>query len=184
MGTWPRTSVRGNQANATFAPAVPVAEPTTPDNLVLVTPPGGGQAVLIGPPDQIEAAAGALGAASVYPITPPMPPDLPPAPGAGAPPVPKKGPAPAGPAPDPDPKFDTAAALFAAKPASVSALVQRMGEVLYGEEVSAAARGKIEKFLLGDKKAPTAKDMEAGDFRRKTREALHALMCLPEYQLD
>jgi hypothetical protein len=58
-----------------------------------------------------------------------------------------------------------------------------MGELLYGEEVPPAARGKIEKFLLDGKKTVAAKDLESPAFKQKAREALHALMCLPDYQL-
>ena len=55
------------------------------------------------------------------------------------------------PLPAPAPERDVLAVIFAAKPATVPALVRRMGEVLYGEPVGQAARMKIEKFLLDGK---------------------------------
>ena len=191
LGTWARASAKGNNPTATFAAPPAVAEPAVPDTLMLVNPPvpagSIGIPVLLGPADQVGAAAGVLGAASVYPITPPMLEDLPVPGGSGPPRPPGKGPNnPNAPAPDPDAKFDAAAAVFAGKPkpATVPEVVKRMGELLYGDAVPAAARGKVEKFLGGDKKTPTAKELEAKEFRAKAREALHALMCLPEYQLD
>jgi hypothetical protein len=83
-----------------------------------------------------------------------------------------------------DSKFDPLGVVYATKPATVQDLVKRMGEVLYGEEVPPAARAKIEKYLLGGKKTVESKDMESPAFKQKAREALHALMCLPDYQLD
>ena len=83
-----------------------------------------------------------------------------------------------------DAKFDATAPLFEPKPKDVAELVKRMGESLYGEAISAAAKSRIEKFLLDGKVTLSAKDLENPAFRARTREALHALMCLPEYQLN
>ena len=87
------------------------------------------------------------------------------------------------PAPAPDAPFDPAVTLFATKPATVAAVVGRMGDVLYGADLPPAARKKIEAFLLDGRKTAGEKDLDNPAFRVKTREALHALMCLPEYQL-
>jgi uncharacterized protein (DUF1800 family) len=92
-------------------------------------------------------------------------------------------PVPTPPVPAVDAKFDPAAVLFDPKPASVAALVTRMGELLYGEDVPPTAHKKIEKFLLAGKSTLTAKDLDNPAFKQRAREALHALMCLPEYQL-
>ena len=140
---------------------------------------------LLGPPDQIQAAAGTLGAAAVYSITPMGGPGGPPPgpPGsapATAPPGSGKEAAPA----NVDAKYDPLTVLFATKPASVQELIRRMGELLYGEPAPAAARAKIEKFLLDGKKTIASKDMESKEFKQRAREALHALMCLPDYQLN
>ena len=86
--------------------------------------------------------------------------------------------------PPPDAKFDPLEVVFRTKPTTLSALIQRMGVLLYGEEVSPAARTKIEKFLIAGKKPPSAKDFDSVAFRQKAREALQALMCLAEYQLS
>jgi uncharacterized protein (DUF1800 family) len=86
------------------------------------------------------------------------------------------------PPPPPAPEVDPAGLLFDPKPTSAAALVRRMSELLYGEEVPPAARRKVEAFLLGGKKH-LAKDADEAAIRQRTREALHALMCLPEYQL-
>ena len=56
--------------------------------------------------------------------------------------------------------------------------------MLYGEGIAPAARTKIEKFLLDGKKTLSEKDLDNPAFRAKAREALHAMMCLPEYQLN
>ena len=56
--------------------------------------------------------------------------------------------------------------------------------MLYGEPISPSALAKIEKFLLDGKKSLAPKDLDNLAFRAKAREALHALMCLPEYQLN
>ncbi|HXD86334.1 MAG TPA: DUF1800 domain-containing protein [Urbifossiella sp.] len=97
---------------------------------------------------------------------------------------PRKPPPSAPPAPPPDAGFDVAAALFKPPPNDVHEVVARMGAILYGEPISPSARAKIEKFLLDGKKTLAAKDLDNLAFRAKAREALHALMCLPEYQLN
>ena len=187
-GHWPRTSARSNNGPAFGKEATrtpPEAVPDMPEMLSLISPPGGveGAATLVGPPEQIQAAAGVLGAPAVYAAAMPMGNDLPPAAGAGSAPVPGGPPKPPGPAPEPDAKFDPLKTLMATKPATISELVTRMGTLLYGEDVPASARGKIEKFLL-DPKKPAAPPADTKEFRTKAREALHALMCLPEYQLS
>ena len=80
--------------------------------------------------------------------------------------------------PPPDSKLDVTTTVMATKPATPAAVAARIGELLYGQELPPAARKKIEAFLTVEKK-------DAGDaaFRAKLREAVHALMCLPEYQL-
>ncbi|MBX9582495.1 MAG: DUF1800 domain-containing protein [Gemmataceae bacterium] len=83
------------------------------------------------------------------------------------------------PPPPPDPKFDVAEVVLAAKPAGAPAVVARAAELLYGEGVPPAARSKVEAFLA----AGGEKDADGPAFRQKVREAVHALMCLPEYQL-
>jgi uncharacterized protein (DUF1800 family) len=88
------------------------------------------------------------------------------------------------PLPAPDAPFDVATVLFQSNPATVQKLTARMGEALYGQAVPPAPRTKIEKFLLDGKKTMPAKDLDNPAFRRRAREALHALMCLPEYQLN
>jgi hypothetical protein len=85
--------------------------------------------------------------------------------------------------PPPDSKLDVTTTVMATKPATATALATRLGELLYGQELTPAARKKIETFLLADKKAVGEKEMDDKDFRAKLREAVHALMCLPEYQL-
>ena len=86
--------------------------------------------------------------------------------------------------PEPDSKLDVIPVLFAAKPKTPAELVTRMTELLYGTDVAPATRAKIEKYLADGKKTLTEKDLESKEFRQKTRESLHALTCLPEYQLD
>ena len=98
---------------------------------------------------------------------------------------PKGGPAPTAPvAPPTDPSVDPNEVLFKPKPKDVAALVTKMGEMLFGEEIAPVARTKIEKFLLDGKKTMSEKDLDNPAFRYKAREALHALMCVPEYQLN
>jgi hypothetical protein len=187
-GQWKRTNVRNPGDTALVKEGTPADVPATPvpDGLVLVGPPG--MQTLIGPPEQVQAAAGALGAAGVYGISPMGGPEgeVPPLPPAGVGTVAKPtqpGKKDGGPAPPADAKLDPAVVLFATKPESVKALVTRMGELLYGEQVPPTARAKVEKFLLDGKATVTAKDMESAAFKQRAREALHALMCLPEYQL-
>jgi hypothetical protein len=187
-GGWRNVSVRNNGSKAAFAtatPAVAVADVATPP----VPYPAQGSA----------AVAGAAAAATFPTITSPdgmiflAPVAAENAPGGSAPgspssagggPPPKGVPGPAAPPPPPELKFDTTEILFKPKPKDVSVLVARMGELLYGDAISAAARIRIEKFLLDGKKSLSAKDLENPAFRQKAREALHALMCLPEYQLN
>ena len=137
------------------------------------------------------------------------------------------------PPPPPDAKFDVGALIDAAKPKDVAAVVKRIGELLYGEGVTAAQVKKIETFLLtpgpapgakptppkgppgaksaavpedlpppppkkgGDKPKPEAKKdappkpldpkdvkIDSPEFKARVREAVHAMMCLPEYQLN
>jgi len=85
--------------------------------------------------------------------------------------------------PVPDAPFDPAAVVLTAKPSSAAAAVSRMGELLFGEPVPRVARAKVERFLLDGKAALGEKGVDDPAFRVKVREALHALMCLPEYQL-
>jgi hypothetical protein len=87
-------------------------------------------------------------------------------------------------APEPDSKLDVIPVLFANKPKTAAELVTRMCELLYGTDVAPAARAKVEKYLADGKKTLAEKDFESKEFRQKTREALHALACLPEYQLN
>lgn len=82
------------------------------------------------------------------------------------------------PPPAPDAAYDVAETLFATKPAGGPAVVARAAELLYGEPAPAAARSKLEAFVGGKAAAP-----DDPAFRQKVREAVHALMCLPEYQL-
>ncbi|HEY1187618.1 MAG TPA: DUF1800 domain-containing protein [Gemmata sp.] len=132
----------------------------------------------------------------------------------------------------PDEKFDVCAAIYAAKPKDIGAVVKQMGVLLYGEAVPPAQAKKIETFLLtpntaaapavppkgplpkgkqpkveapppgaakeepkgGDKKDvpkpppkpldPKDVELDSPDFKARVREAYHAMMCLPEYQLD
>ncbi|QEG32380.1 hypothetical protein GobsT_72350 [Gemmata obscuriglobus] len=135
--------------------------------------------------------------------------------------------------PGPDAKFDVCAAVYAGKPKDVTAVVKRMGELLYGEAVTPAQAKKIETFLLtpgpaapapANPKGPAAKGkgakvaapsqppeapkeapkgekkdskkephkpldpkdvkLDSADFKARVREAYHAMMCLPEYQLN
>ena len=185
-GNWQRVSVRNLGPNASFTAVKPA---TATDTGAALTPY---------PADASAAAVGAAAAVTFPTITTPDgmmfiapgltdTPEGVPAPPAGTGTVqPPKGQpvAPTAPPPVPDAKVDPAEALFKPKPKDVSVLVKRMGELLYGEEISSAARTRIEKFLLDGKKTLGEKDLENMAFRAKAREALHALMCLPEYQLN
>jgi hypothetical protein len=147
-------------------------------------------------PAQASAAVAGSAAAMTFPtVTSPdgkqyiqpglsTPPPLPPAGGGsslGPPPAPKKPGTESPPVPT-DAALDPAAPLFEPKPKNAAELVTRMGETLFGEAVPAAAKSRIEKFLLDGKPAP--KELDTPAFRAKVREAIHALMCLPEYQLN
>jgi hypothetical protein len=83
-----------------------------------------------------------------------------------------------------DPRLDPTLTLFEPKPTSVAEVVARMGDALYGEPASPAARRKIETYLLDGKPSLSAEQLDTPAFKARTREALHALMCLPEYQLN
>jgi hypothetical protein len=187
-GGWRNVSVRNNGPKGAFATAAPTA--TVEDVATPMVPyPAQGSA----------AVAGAAAAATFPTVTSPdgmiflapavaenaLAGSAPGSPGSsGGGPPPKGGPGPAAPPPPPESKFDPTEILFKPKPTDVSALLARMGELLYGDAISAAARSRIEKFLLDGKKSLSAKDLENPAFRQKAREALHALMCLPEYQLN
>ncbi len=93
-------------------------------------------------------------------------------------------PPPAPPPPAPPADRDVLAVVFAGKPATVPAVVRAMGVALFGDAPPPAAAKKIEAYLLDGKKAPAANEMNAPAFRHRAREALHAMMCLPEYQLS
>ena len=193
MSQWKRTNLRAAKNAAFTAPATAVAEDTAvpPDELILLPnplppgapggAPGGAGVSLVGPPEKIQAAAGAIGAAGVYGGTA-MKPEPAGTPGAAA--TPKSKDTPGTPSPATDAKLDPLAVVFATKPTSVPEVVMRMGELLYGEDVPPAARARIEKFLLDGKKTVPAKDLESAAFKSRAREALHALMCLPDYQLS
>ncbi len=93
-------------------------------------------------------------------------------------------PAPGAPTPPMDARLDPTLVLFEPKPAGVPELVARMGDLLYGEPAPAAARAKIHSFLLGGRPTLPPAELEMPAFKARAREALHALMCLPEYQLN
>jgi hypothetical protein len=174
MGAWPRRSARPtNQPEGATAPSIKEADVPAAELLNATT------------------AAGAIGAPAVYGSIPAGTPNLldgsvaivvsaPPAPPGGA----IGTPAPGAPTPPMDAKLDPTVVLFEPKPASVAEVVTRMGHALFGEPAPAAARRKVEAFLLGGKPALRAADLEAPAFKTRAREALHALMCLPEYQLN
>jgi len=193
-GNWIRTPRgRGPAAGATAvkAPAA-VDDPAPPDMLMLLDAgpaPAGVTTgkILVGSPEQVSAAAGAIGATAVYPSTasagPPGPPPTPNVAGSAPSPLPGNPNSPNAPPPA-DTRLDPAQLLFQPKPKDVAALVKKMGELLYGDELPPAARNKIERFLLDGKKTLGEKDLDNPAFKQRTREALHALMCLPEYQLN
>lgn len=188
MGNWPRTSNRGPNTSALGAVAestaavedlnVPLSAPMPVEGFAAA---GGASIAVAFPtltsPDGKQYIQPGIG----VPIDPPPAPRPGPAAGSGQPP--KKGPATEQPAPV-DPQFDATAPLFEPKPKDAAELVKRMGDSLYGEPIPSAAKSRIEKFLLDGKASLAAKDLDNPAFRAKVREALHALMCLPEYQLN
>jgi uncharacterized protein (DUF1800 family) len=184
-GTWARTSARiVARGPVPPPPVVAVEEPLagsaeTPQQQAAVAAVGGA-AVAYAPVREMVADDGTRTVVPVIEVVPAGPGGLAPL-GAGGTPKPKD--TPGAPPPPPDAKFDTVEMLFNPKPKTVAALIKRMGEVLYGEEIPAAARAKTEKFLLDGKKTFSEKDLDNPAFRQKVRETLHALMCLPEYQL-
>ena len=70
-----------------------------------------------------------------------------------------------------------------ASQANAAKMVQNMAEALFGEDIHAGAKARLEKHLLNGKTL-TPKEMETPEFKHRAREAMHALMCLPEYQLS
>lgn len=181
-GNWPRTpkqSLFGSSASTTALTPTP---PATVDDLGEVT---------LESPQSLVTGAAVAGVPALYsPVREVVAPD-----GTRtvvsvvsveqAPDSPKAGPSPAAPiAPPTDPSVDPTEVLFKPKPKDVAALVTKMGELLYGEGIAPAARTKIEKFLLDGKKTMSEKELDNPAFRAKAREALHAMMCLPEYQLN
>ena len=184
-GNWPRTSMKNATAGATFAKVAPPE--TAVDNATPLIPyPAQGSAAAVGVAAAITFPTVTTGDGMMFlqpGLTDLAEPGSPPTP--KAPTQPKAGPAaPEAPHPPPEAKFDPNEVLFKPKPKDVAALVTRMGELLYGEDIAPAARTRIEKFLLDGKKTMSEKDLDNPAFRAKAREALHALMCLPEYQLN
>lgn len=185
VGNWNRLSVSGpRNKNVTFTAVASSVKPASP-------------AALIEYPSDATAAVAGVPSAYTVPTTMLEPngkpfivvaPDAPELPGSGpgAPPG-AQPPGVIGPAtntpPEPDTKLDVIPVVFANKPRTAAELVTRMCELLYGTDVAPAARAKIEKYLADGKKTLTEKDLESKEFRQKVRESLHALACLPEYQL-
>jgi hypothetical protein len=171
MGTWPRRSARQTQGG-------PEASVTVKDSPVPEAVP-----INVSAP----AASAAFGAAAVYGMGTSVDPNgadvitvfspIPPGAAIGSP-------APGVPTPPMDAKLDPTLVLFEPKPTSVAEVVARMGDALFGEPAPPAARAKIEAFLRGGRATVPAADLESAAFKARTREALHALMCLPEYQLN
>ena len=181
-GIWPRT-----KNNGPTTPFGAVAQPTTVADVAepLIPYPAQGSAAAVGAAAAITFPTVTTGDGMMF-LQPGIP-DLaePGSPPAKATAQPKGGPAPTAPvAPPTDPSVDPNEVLFKPKPKDVAALVTKMGEMLFGEEIAPVARTKIEKFLLDGKKSLSEKDLDNPAFRAKAREALHALMCLPEYQLN
>ncbi|HYH63075.1 MAG TPA: DUF1800 family protein, partial [Urbifossiella sp.] len=170
MGAWPRRSTRQSQGDS-LAPPVSTASTAEAGIAVPAAP-----------------VAAAVGAAAVYGVSP----------GLGTGPTgepalivatgPARGavgtPNPGAPAAPMDARLDPMLVLFEPKPASVAEVVARMGDALFGEPAPLAARRKIEAFLLDGKPSLTAAQLDTPAFKGRAREALHALMCLPEYQLN
>jgi len=188
MGNWPRSSTRGEINSTEGGPLGVPAETTTVSDAATPLAPY---------PAQASAALVGSAAAMTFPTVtspdgkqyiqpdlgvPPKDPPPPPLPGGTSQP-PKKGPVAEAPA-KVEPKFDPIGPLFQPPPKDAVELVKRMGEALFGEAVPAAAKSRIEKYLLDGKASLAAKDLDTPAFRAKVREALHALMCLPEYQLN
>ncbi len=186
MGNWARRSVAGPNQVTKFdvvGEAVPAPEPP----VALIEYPADVSASIAGVP-----AAYSFPTSTIEPNGKPfivVPSDVPPElvptqPGGppGAQPPGVIGP-PTADSPEPDAKLDVITVLFATKPKSPAELVTRMSELLYGVDVPLAVHAKIEKYLAGDQKQLTEKDLEAKPFRQKARESLHALACLPEFQL-
>jgi hypothetical protein len=134
--------------------------------------------------------------------------------------------------PPPAPAVDPVVTLYTTKPKDIPALVARMSELLYGDQIAPTEIAKIDKFLhepltppkakspdpqpkpkkdsdkVSEKndtatatttpkplveepketkqepKKPVALNMDSPEFKARVREALHAMMCLPEYQLN
>lgn len=205
MGTWNRETNRGPRG-ATFAVAPPtavadVAEPlpgipaTLIEHVPAASAAAAGAAIGFGLPTTMGPGGKSYFVVPLGEGGPGGPGGLPPGAGEGgigaAPvpvpgqPVPKDPPGSPSPAPPaPDSKHDVCTVLFTPPPETVQALVARMGDVLFGQPLPPAARAKIEKFLLDGKPTLSPKDLESGEFKAKAREAAHAVMCLPEYQLN
>jgi hypothetical protein len=177
MGNWARLSVAGRNRNQQFGATKSAPVPATP----LVEYPADASAAAAGSPSAVTFPTldNPDGMKFILPV--------PAAPGEGGAAGGAQPPGVIGPAtnqtPNPDTKLDVIHVLYATKPKTANELVSRMSDLLYGTDVTPAARGKVQKYLLGGLKEITAKELESKDFRQKSRESLHALMCLPEYQL-
>jgi hypothetical protein len=136
------------------------------------------------------------------------------------------------PPPPPVADQDPVALIYAVKPKNIAAVVKQMGELLYGDKITAEQAAKIEKFLnepgpppgqpqpqpggpgdgpaggptparptepppplpkaepkkdapkKDEPKKPYKPEIDSPEFKARVREALHAMMCLPEYQLN
>jgi len=171
MGAWPRRSTRQpqNGPEAVTVKDAPVAEVVAIDLLAMPASAALGAAAVYGS-NVMTDPAGVDHLTVFSPIAPPG--------GAVGSPIPGAPTAPM------DPRLDPALTLFEPKPASVAEVVARMGDALFGEPAPLAARRKIEAFLLDGKPSLTAAQLDTPAFKARTRESLHALMCLPEYQLN
>jgi hypothetical protein len=193
MGTWPRVSTRAPTVTAAGSALVPpetVADPAVPAGVVETPESLAATAAIAGAPaaySPVREMTNADGTRTTTPVivvqpasgaSPPLPAGPP-----GATPVPKA-PSPDASAPPPAAGFDPVESLLAPKPKDAAAVVDRMAERLYGEELPKSARSRLVSFLTAGKPALTEKDLENPAFRAKVREALHAVMCLPEYQLN
>ena len=172
MGAWPRRSARQgtNDPEGVVVKDAPVAEAVAIDVLAQPAAAVLGAAAVYGAGNIATDPAGVDHLTFFSPIAPPN--GALGSPNPGAPPAPL------------DPRLDPTLALFEPKPASAAEVVARMGDALFGEAAPAAARRKIEAFLLDGKPSLPAAQLETAAFKSRTREALHALMCLPEYQLN